>query len=141
MPTRAYSVTLGGFDTHVGEKAPHQTLLQTLDAGLDGFLTRVAAGPNGQGVVVAVYSEFGRRLAENAGDGTDHGEAGPVLLLGPSVHGGLYGEEPSLTRLDGGDITYTVDFRDVYATLLTRVLGADPGPVLPGWKPTLLTAV
>jgi uncharacterized protein (DUF1501 family) len=85
-------------------------------------------------VVIAVYSEFGRRVAANASDGTDHGTASSVLLLGAGVRGGLYGEPPSLTDLDQGDLKYTTDFRDVYATLLADVLATDPARVLDGWS-------
>jgi uncharacterized protein (DUF1501 family) len=87
----------------------------------------------GRDVVVAVYSEFGRRVRANASDGTDHGTASDVLLLGAGIEGGLYGEAPSLTDLDDGDLRYTVDFRDVYAMLLADVLGADPERILDGW--------
>ena len=80
--------------------------------------------------MVAVYSEFGRRVQANASDGTDHGTASSMFLLGAGVTGGLYGEPPSLTDLDDGDLKYTTDFRDVYATLLRRRArrraGADP---------------
>jgi len=85
-------------------------------------------------VVVAVYSEFGRRVAANASDGTDHGTASSMFLLGQGIKGGLYGEPPSLTDLDQGDLKYTTDFRDVYATLLADVLGSDPAPILNDWK-------
>jgi uncharacterized protein (DUF1501 family) len=77
-----------------------------------------------------VYSEFGRRVAANASDGTDHGTAGPAFLLGQPVTGGFYGRQPSLTDLDDGDLRETTDFRDIYATLLDRVLRADPGRIL-----------
>ncbi len=125
-PTRAYSVSLGGFDTHAAEKATQTRLLGELDTALTGFLGKVT----GKKVVVAVYSEFGRRVAANANDGTDHGTSGPVLVMGEAVKGGFYGDEPSLTDLDDGDLKVTTDFRDVYATLLERVLGADPTPIL-----------
>jgi uncharacterized protein (DUF1501 family) len=81
---------------------------------------------------VLVYSEFGRRVGANASDGTDHGTAGPVFVLGDAVHGGFYGEQPSLTDLDNGDLKESTDFRDVYATMLHGVLGSDPGKVLSG---------
>ena len=81
-----------------------------------------------------IYSEFGRRVVPNASGGTDHGTAAPVILAGPGVRGGMYGEQPSLTRLgtgaDDGDLIATTDFRDVYATVLGDVLGTDPGAVL-----------
>jgi uncharacterized protein (DUF1501 family) len=127
--TRVYSVSLGGFDLHADEKGAQEALLAKLDGPLTAFTRRMA----GKGVVVAVYSEFGRRVRANASDGTDHGTASNVLLLGDGVPGGLYGEPPSLTDLDDGDLKYTVDFRDVYAMLLADVLGGDPQRVLGGW--------
>jgi uncharacterized protein (DUF1501 family) len=85
-------------------------------------------------VVVAIYSEFGRRVRANASDGTDHGTASDIFLLGAPVNGGQYGEPPNLTDLDDGDLKFTTDFRDVYASLLAGVLDTDPGKVLGGWK-------
>ena len=99
-----------------------------------GSVVTKSVPPN---VVVAIYSEFGRRVAANAGDGTDHGTSGPVLVAGGPVKGGFYGDEPSLTKLDDGDLAVTTDFRDVYATLLHKVLDADPGRVLAGHDRTL----
>jgi uncharacterized protein (DUF1501 family) len=66
----------------------------------------------------------------NANQGTDHGTAGPVLVVGESVAGGFYGEQPSLTNLDNGDLKFTTDFRSVYATVLEKVLGTDPAQIL-----------
>ena len=74
-------------------------------------------------VTMMVFSEFGRRVAENANLGTDHGTAGPVFVIGSQVRGGLYGEMPSLTDLDDGNLHYTTDFRRVYATLITQWMG------------------
>jgi hypothetical protein len=82
----------------------------------------------GRGVVLTAYSEFGRRVRANASQGTDHGTAGPVFVAGAPVKGGFYGEEPSLTDLDNGDLKFTKDFRDVYYELLTRTVGTDPTP-------------
>ena len=83
--------------------------------------------------MVLVYSEFGRRVRANASDGTDHGTASNVFVLGPQVDGGrLIGEQPSLTDLDDGDLKASMDFRDVYARMLTDVLGADPARLLDG---------
>ncbi|MFG1965734.1 DUF1501 domain-containing protein [Nonomuraea sp. NPDC049028] len=84
----------------------------------------------GRRVVIAVYSEFSRRVKANASAGTDHGTASDLFLLGAGVRGGLLGEPPSLTDPDDGGLKYTVDFRDVYATLLDKVLDADPGAIL-----------
>lgn len=129
-PSRVYSVSLGGFDTHADERGTQQELLSEVDAAVSGFLTRMSGSDRGRQVVLMAYSEFGRRVAANANQGTDHGTAGPVLIAGSGVRGGFVGEQPSLTDLDDGDMKATTDFRDVYATLLTGVLGADPEPVL-----------
>ncbi|GIH11456.1 hypothetical protein Rhe02_95230 [Rhizocola hellebori] len=130
VATRAFSVSLGGFDTHADEKQPHQALLGILDKAVTSFLGEVA----GHDVVVLIYSEFGRRVKANASDGTDHGTASNVLLIGPGFAGGLHGEQPSLTNLDNGDLKHSIDFRDIYATILERVLKADPAQILEGWK-------
>ncbi len=130
VATRVFSVSLGGFDTHADEKGPQQSQLTRLDTALSAFTDRVA----GKGVVTAVYSEFGRRVHANASNGTDHGTAGPMFVLGDGVHGGLYGEQPSLTDLDAGDLKFSTDFRSIYATLLDRVLGADPARILGGYN-------
>jgi len=129
-PTRAYSVSIGGFDTHTGERATQQRLLNELDGAVTGFVNRMASGARGRNVVLVAYSEFGRRVAANANQGTDHGTAGPMFVAGVPVRGGFVGEQPSLTDLTNGDLKATLDFRDVYATLLADVLGSDPEPVL-----------
>lgn len=136
-PSRVYSVSLGGFDTHADERGTHQRLLTEVDAAVSGFLTRMAGTDRGRHVVLMTYSEFGRRVAANANQGTDHGTAGPVLIAGTGVKGGFVGAQPGLTDLDNGDLKPTTDFRDVYATLLTGVLGADPAPVLGPGRSTL----
>ena len=79
---------------------------------------------------MALYSEFGRRVAANASNGTDHGTASNIFVVGHSVKGGLYGEQPSLTDLDQGDLKYNVDFRSIYATLLEQTLGSEADQVL-----------
>jgi len=127
--TRVYSVSLGGFDLHADEKGAQEALLTKLDKPLAAFAERM----KDRDVVIAVYSEFGRRVKANASDGTDHGTASSMFVLGKAVAGGLHGEPPSLTDLDDGDLKHTVDFRDVYGALLDGVLGADPAPVLGGW--------
>jgi uncharacterized protein (DUF1501 family) len=135
VATRVYSVGLGGFDTHASERTAQERLLHQLDAALTAFVTRMARSEAGRRVAVLVYSEFGRRVRANASDGTDHGTAGPVFVLGPRVAGGFYGEQPSLTDLDSGDLKATVDFRDVYGSVLTSVLRAEPARYLDGYQP------
>jgi uncharacterized protein (DUF1501 family) len=133
VATRAFSVSLGGFDLHADEKDAQRSLLGRLDTAVTGFVNRMARTDNGRKVVVAIYSEFGRRVRANASDGTDHGTASDIFLLGTPVKGGFYGTQPSLTDLDNGDLKFSTDFRDVYATLIADVLGTDPGKVLGGW--------
>jgi uncharacterized protein (DUF1501 family) len=134
VPTRVYAASLGGFDTHADERGTQSRLLGELDAAVAGFLDGMQDDPR---VVVAVYSEFGRRVAANASDGTDHGTAGPVLVAGAGVRGGFFGDQPSLTALDDGDLRVTTDFRSVYGTLLERVLDTEAGRVLDGTRPAL----
>jgi uncharacterized protein (DUF1501 family) len=126
VPARVYMVSLGGFDTHADERATQQRLLGTMDTALTGFLHDMAGDKHGKNVVLLAYSEFGRRVRANASQGTDHGTAGPVFVAGAGVKGGFYGEEPSLTDLDDGDLKPTTDFRDIYHELLATTLGADP---------------
>jgi uncharacterized protein (DUF1501 family) len=144
VSTRVFSVSLGGFDFHADEKAAQERLLGEVDTALSGFAARMAGTERGRKVVVVVYSEFGRRVRANASDGTDHGTASNVFVLGPEVNGGRFiGEQPSLTDLDDGDLKASMDFRDIYATLLADVLGADPAQVLDGYAgrgPSLLVA-
>ena len=115
---RILSVELDGFDTHSGQRARHDELLRTLDSGLTAFLEDLRGTPAGARTTVLVFSEFGRRVAENASIGTDHGTAGPLFVAGPAVKGGLYGKHPSLQDLDDGDLKFTNDFRGVYSTLI-----------------------
>jgi uncharacterized protein (DUF1501 family) len=129
-PTRVYGVALGGFDTHAVEREAHRSLLGAVDRAVTRFVNDMAASPAGGKVTVLIYSEFGRRVAANLSDGTDHGAAAPVFVVGPSVKGGFYGDPPSLTDLDDGDLKFTVDFRRVYATVMGSTLGLDPVAVL-----------
>ena len=137
VPTTVYSVDLGGFDTHADEKGTQQAQLRVLDTAISGFLADMAADPRGRGVVLMAYSEFGRRVVANASQGTDHGSAGPVFLAGGPVRGGYYGEQPSLTDLNNGNLKSSVDFRSIYAEVLHRVLDSDPTRVLGPTPPEL----
>jgi uncharacterized protein (DUF1501 family) len=134
VATRAFSVSLGGFDTHADEKQPHSALLGILDRAVTGFIDRISATEQGRKTTVMIYSEFGRRVKANASEGTDHGAASDVMVLGAGVKGGFFGDPPNLSKLDDGDVKFSTDFRDVYATLLERVLKADPARLLDGWK-------
>jgi uncharacterized protein (DUF1501 family) len=107
-------------------------LLEELSTSLSAFLDDLAASRLAERVLVLVFSEFGRRVAENGSKGTDHGTSGPVLLAGPSVKPGLVGTYPSLTDLVEGDLRTTMDFRRVYATVLERWLGVSAREALGG---------
>lgn len=126
-------VTLGGFDTHYTELARHDDLMAYLDSAVGAFYEDLTAHGVADRVLIATWSEFGRRPRENASGGTDHGAAAPLLLLGDPVRGGVYGEAPSLADLDAtGNLKFTVDFRSVYQEILGAHLGADPKEILGG---------
>ena len=126
-------VTLGGFDTHANQQTTHETLLTTLANGLSAFYNDLAAHGKADNVVVMTWSEFGRRVEENGSQGTDHGTAAPMFVLGNPVNKGIFGEPPSLSNLDDtGNLKYTIDFRSVYATILDRWMGASSKDVLGG---------
>jgi uncharacterized protein (DUF1501 family) len=124
MPTRVYYVSHGGFDTHTGQVNSHDRLLGQLDSALKSFFIDLRKQGNEKRVVLMTFSEFGRRVAENASGGTDHGKASCMFVMGGGVKGGLYGKAPSLTDLSQGDLVHTVDFRSVYADVLSGWLKA-----------------
>jgi uncharacterized protein (DUF1501 family) len=132
LVTPLYYARLGGFDTHVNQVGTHPALLRELGESLRAFLADLGRAGEAARVLVLVYSEFGRRLAENASGGTDHGTAAPVFLLGPAVRPGPHGPYPDLDDLEGGDPRHALDFRRVYATLLERWLGTPGAAVLGG---------
>lgn len=137
LPTRVYYVSQGGYDTHSGQFGTHERLLGELDSALGAFVADLRAQGNLDRVTVMTFSEFGRRVAENASGGTDHGAAAPMFVLGGKVKAGLHGSQPSLTELGDGDLIYTVDFRSVYATMLDKWLHAPSEAVLGRKFPTL----
>ena len=124
-------VTLGGFDTHYTQESRHDGLLAYLDSAVSAFYDDLSAYGMSDRVMIATWSEFGRRPRENASAGTDHGTTAPVFLIGDPVKGGLYGEAPRLSDLDrSGNPKYTVDFRSVYQEILESHLAVDPREVL-----------
>lgn len=130
LGTRVYYAVHGGYDTHALQIPSHSALLQALSQALKAFLDDMAAAGLDDRVLVLCFSEFGRQVRENASAGTDHGTAGPVLLAGSRVRGGLHGRQPDLSVLDNNAPGYTLDFRRVYATLLKEWLRVDPGTAL-----------
>jgi uncharacterized protein (DUF1501 family) len=136
METRVYFCSLSGFDTHSNQFNNHQRLLGELSNSLAAFQQDLERQGLDQQVLTMTFSEFGRRPYENVALGTDHGTAAPLFLMGSALKAknGLIGEAPDLRIPDKGDLTYKIDFRQVYATVLKRWLDSDPSAVL-GAKP------
>ncbi|MCA8954109.1 MAG: DUF1501 domain-containing protein [Planctomycetes bacterium] len=130
--TRIYYTKLSGFDTHGAQLARHVTLLQALDEGITDLADDLRAMGVWNDAVILVMSEFGRRIFENGSGGTDHGEAGCMLLAGGAVRGGLHGPALIDADLDDDNLDYGIDFRSIYANVLAAHLGvADPTQVFP----------
>lgn len=132
MATRIYYVALDGFDTHSEQKDAHASLLAELGDAVKAFVDDLAGHHHADRVLVMSFSEFGRRVRENASRGTDHGAAAPMFLAGGKVKPGLVGKHPSMTDLDDGDLKHHTDFRQVYAAVLKNWLGWSPAEILGG---------
>lgn len=135
FPTRIYYVAMRNnvFDTHVYQADVHARLWAYASDHIAAFANDMERLGRGDDVAVMVFSEFGRRVAENTSRGTDHGTAGPVFVIGKAVNGGHYGDAPSLTDLADGNLRHTTDFRRVYATLIEAWMGSPQvGSVLNG---------
>jgi uncharacterized protein (DUF1501 family) len=130
LPTRVYYANLGGFDTHAGQINSHERLMGTLNDAIAAFVADLKQQGNFERVLLMTFSEFGRRVAENANSGTDHGAAAPMFLIGGAIKPGLMGKHPSLTNLDNGDLKFGTDFRCVYASVLEQWLRAPSQLVL-----------
>jgi uncharacterized protein (DUF1501 family) len=128
--TRVFYLAIDGFDTHSGQKEPHQRLLQEVADAITFFFTNLQRTGNDKRVLVMTFSEFGRRVQENGSGGTDHGSGSCLFVAGPGVKGGAVGKHPSLKDLVEGDLKFHTDFRRVYATLLDGWLGVDSRTVL-----------
>jgi uncharacterized protein (DUF1501 family) len=132
LPTRIYYVSQGGYDTHTNQAVAQDRLLNELGDSLKAFLDDLKAQGHHERVMVMTFSEFGRRVQENANGGTDHGAASVMFLAGARVKAGLAGTYPSLAPSDlmNGDLKYTTEFRSVYAGVLERWLKAPSAPIL-----------
>ena len=119
-----------GYDTHSKQADDHGRLLGELASALTVFLDDLTSAGRASDVVVLIFSEFGRTVAENGSFGTDHGSAGPVFLAGAAVRGGLVGTPPSLTDLVDGHLAIQHDLRRVYAALLEDWFGIGNAPIL-----------
>jgi uncharacterized protein (DUF1501 family) len=132
MPVRLYYVELGGFDTHASQPNRHAALLQELSEGLGAFLHDLHKQGHLDRTLVMTFSEFGRRVRESHGAGTDHGAASVMLLAGGRVRPGLHGAPADLGNLDSGDRKHRGDFRSVFGTVWHSWLGSDAAAILRG---------
>lgn len=129
--TSVYYVSLGSFDTHINQEAQQKKLFQEMNDALAAFIREMKANGKWNDVLVTTFSEFGRRVSQNASGGTDHGTANNMMFLGGGLREkGLLNPMPDLLDLDQGDLKYNIDFRQVYTTLLDGWLGADAEKVL-----------
>lgn len=128
--TRIVYFSSGGFDTHARQAETHTRLLTNFANAIASFQKEMEACGKADKVIVLVFSEFGRRVAENGSQGTDHGAAAPMMLIGKKVKGGFHGPNPDLANLIQGDIQHKIDFRSVYAATLDKWIGGDSGVVL-----------
>jgi uncharacterized protein (DUF1501 family) len=132
LGTKVLYVSHGSFDTHVSQVATQNNLLGQFSDAIAAFYSDLASHGNDRRVLTLTFSEFGRRIEENAARGTDHGEASPLFLIGGGVKGGVYGKLPDLGNTNMGNLAYSTDFRSVYATVLERWLGRPSTTVLGG---------
>ncbi len=130
LPTRVYYASLGGFDTHANQVNGHANLMRQVGDALNAFQNDLTKQGNTGKVMTVVFSEFGRRVSQNGSNGTDHGTAAPMFLIGDNVQSGLLGTHPSLSKLEEGDLVHNVDFREVYAAILEDWMGADSKAIL-----------
>jgi uncharacterized protein (DUF1501 family) len=129
--TKVYYVSLGSFDTHVNQQGEQQRLFTEMNDAVKSFVADLKSNNRFQDVLLMTFSEFGRRVSQNASGGTDHGTANSMFLLsGGLKQKGLINEMPDLNDLDEGDLRYKIDFKDVYATVLNKWLGADDKNIL-----------
>jgi uncharacterized protein (DUF1501 family) len=129
--TKVYYVSLGSFDTHVNQDAQQQRLFKEMDDAVGAFIKDLKANNRFNDVLFFTFSEFGRRVSQNASGGTDHGTANSMFLVsGGLKEKGIINPLPDLKDLDEGDLKYKVDFKNVYATVLNKWLGADDEKIL-----------
>ena len=132
VESKVFYVSMGGFDTHVRQEKKQNKLLQTYSEAMDVFVKDLEQKDTFKDTLILTFSEFGRRVQQNAASGTDHGAANNVFIIGKNLKKqGFYNEAPNLIDLDkNGDIKYTVDFRSIYATILDKWLEVDDATIL-----------
>ena len=129
--TKVYYLSLGSFDTHVNQENQQKRLFTELNDAIAAFVKDMKDNNRFQDVMIMTFSEFGRRVAQNASGGTDHGTANNMFFIGGGLkQKGLINAMPDLTNLNEGDLIHTVDFKNVYATVLRKWLDADDKDIL-----------
>ncbi len=131
--TKIYYVSLGGFDTHANQKIQQERLLQAYADGMKAFVADLKQNSLLDEVLIMTFSEFGRRVEQNASNGTDHGTANNLFLIGGKLQKpGFFNQASNLINLDEGDLKFEIDFRNIYASILSNWLDADAAGVLGG---------
>ncbi len=132
--TQVYYLSVGSFDTHVNQNERQQKLFEEINGAVESFVADMKKNGLFDDILLMTFSEFGRRVAQNASNGTDHGTANQMFFIsGGLKKKGLLNDLPNLEKLNDGDLIYTEDFRKVYATVLKKWLSADSSKIL-GWK-------
>ncbi len=129
--TKVYYISLGSFDTHINQEAQQKRLFTDLNDSVKAFVKDLKSNNRFNDVLLFTFSEFGRRVAQNASAGTDHGKANNMFFIGGGLKKqGIYNPLPDLTNLDDGDVKFQLDFKQVYTTVLNKWLGADADLIL-----------
>ncbi len=138
VDTKVYYAALSGFDTHVNQAVQQERLLATYAEGVTALVKDLETSGNWGRTLIVTFSEFGRRVSENASGGTDHGTANNLFIMGKNLkQPGFLNGTPDLKDLDEGDLRYQIDFRSVYATVLSKWMGVDSQKILGENFPTL----
>jgi uncharacterized protein (DUF1501 family) len=131
LKTRVYYASMGGFDTHVNQQQRQKLLLSELSESITAFVRNLQSADKFNDTTIMVFSEFGRRVQQNASNGTDHGTANNVFVISPALKKqGLYNNMADLSNLQDGDLKYQIDFRSIYNTLLEKWLMVDASPII-----------
>lgn len=129
--TKVYYISLGSFDTHINQEAQQKRLFTELNDAVKAFVKDLKNNHRFEDVLLFTFSEFGRRVSQNASAGTDHGKANNMFFIGGGLkQKGIYNPLPDLANLDDGDLKYQLDFKQIYATVLQNWLGADAAQIL-----------
>ncbi len=131
LKTKVYFLSLGGFDTHVNQTTKQNRLLDIYSKSIEVFINDLEQNDSFKDTLILTFSEFGRRVKQNAALGTDHGVANNLFIMGKNLKKqGFYNESPNLSDLDHGDLKHSIDFRSIYATVLDKWLGIDAKLIL-----------